>query len=298
MAVKAQLEHAILALAVSLGVLGNIAVVVCICRKRSLLKNRHYYLILLLAICDLFYLLFFAPFAYSNFPTDPFITSRIMCKTWWPVHTSFYIAGANFLVLISIIRYRTILHPLKPPVSWRALKISSIFTCVLAIVCVIPYALVLRYNETNFTCHEEWTMKSLNIAYTVSLTCVQYFVPVLFMSTNYYKICQQLITRNNWIGNQVQQTNGRASTWFQSLKGRNRKTFLVSFTIVICFVLFACPIQIAWIVSVISSNESSSYYNFFNALNIFGTAVLNPFVYGVLDANKFSFFKHCRRRVF
>ena len=217
MAVKAQLERAVLALAVSFGVLANISVVVCICRKRSLLKNNHYCLILQLAICDLFYLLFFAPFVYSNFPTNPFIASRIMCKTWVPVHTSFYIAGANFLVLISIIRYRAKLYPLKPPVSRRALKVFSIFIYVLAIVCVIPYALVLRYDETKFACYEEWTMNSLNIAYTVFLTCVQYFVPVLFMSGIYYKICKQLITRNNWIGNQVQQANGRAPTWFQRI---------------------------------------------------------------------------------
>ena len=241
--------------------------------KRSLLKNNHFYLILQLATCDLFYLLFFAPFVYSNFHTNPFTTTRIMCKTWWPVHTSFYIAGANVLVLISIIRYRAILHPLKPPVSRKPLKIFSIFIYVLAIICVIPHALVLRYDETNFTCHEEWTMKSLNIAYTVFLTCVQYFVPALFMSTVYFKICKQLIIRNNWIGDQMQQANGRAPTWFQSIEGHSKKTFLVSFTIVISFVLLASPIQIAWIVPVISSNELSSYYYFFNAINIFGTAV-------------------------
>ena len=300
-----QAQDVILALVVSLGIPGNIFVVVCICRKRSLLKNNHYYLILQLAICDLFYLLFFASDIYSIFTSEPFITSRIICKTWQPMHTVFYTAGANFLVLISLIRYRAILHPLKPVVTRRTLKVLSTFVYLLAIVCIIPNVLVLRYDKTNFTCYEKWPMESLNIAYTVFLTCVQYLVPVLFMSTIYYKICKQLIARSNRIhhlryGNQMLQENDRVPTWLQSIKRQGTKTFLVSFTIVTCFILCACPAQILWNVSVISSKEMrelSSYYIFFNSLNIFGVAVLNPYVYGALD-NKFSFFKHCRRRAF
>jgi hypothetical protein len=302
MTVQTQLQGAILTLAVSLGVLGNIFVVVCICRRRKLLKNNHYYLILQLAICDLFFLLFHASDIYSVFSVNPFIASRLMCTMWRPVHTIFYTAGINFLVLISVIRYRAIVQPLKPTVSRGTLKILSTFVYVLALICIIPQVLVLRYNKT-CACHEEWPMESLNIAYTIFLMCVQYFVPVLFLTTIYYKICKQLVTRNNWIhrlnvGNQMRPENDRAPTWFQCVNRRSTKTFLVCFTIVTCFILSACPIQVAWIVSVTGSKELSSYFFWFNALNIFGTAVINPYVYGALDNKVFSLFKHCRKNTF
>ena len=96
----------------------------------------------------------------------------------------------------------------------------------------------------------------------------------------YYKICKQLIARSNRIhhlryGNQMLQENDRVPTWLQSIKRQGTKTFLVSFTIVTCFILCACPAQILWNVSVISSKEMrelSSYYIFFNSLHFLNTA--------------------------
>ena len=303
MAVSAELEGqgAILTLAVSLGFLGNISVVAVIGRKRSLLQKNHYYLILQLAISDLLYLFCFLSNIYSSFAAKSFLNSRLLCKIWGPTQTMFYTAGVNILVLISVVRYRAIVHPFKPAVSRRTLKKLSTCVYLLAIICVIPYALVLEYDEA-LGCNEQWPLKSLNVSYTVYLASVQYFIPVAFLSVIYFKICKKLIARNNWIHrlnvrNHIQQENQKVPTWFQSMKLQCTKTFVVSFTIVICFVICACPTQVAWVVSVIGSKELPKYYVGFNALNVFGTTVINPYVYGALDSKVFFSFMHNRRPI-
>ena len=280
-------QGTILTLAVSLGFLGNISVVTSICRKRRLLQNNHYCLILQLAICDLSYLSFFVSSIYSSFAAKSFLNSTILCKIWGPTQTMFCTAGTNILVLISVLRYRAVIHPLKPAVSRRTLRKLSACVYVLAVICVIPYVLVLRYDKTS-GCNEQWPFKSLNVVYTLFLSSVQYFIPVAFLSVIYFKICKKLVTRNNWIHrlnveNQIQQE----ITWFQRRKLQFTKPFVVSFTIVLCFVISACPIQVAWVVSVISTKEITSYYAGLNAFNLFGTTVIHPYVYGALDSKVF-----------
>ena len=210
-----------------------------------------------------------------------------------PTQTIFYNTLPSFLILISMVRYRAIVHPLKPAVSRGTLQKLSACVYVLAIIFVIPYVLVLRYDTTS-GCHEQWPMESLNIAYTLSLTAVQYLIPATVLSVIYFKICKKLAARNNWIHrlnvrSKIQQKNHRENTWFQSTKRRSTKAFVVSFTIVICFIISACPAQVSWAVfAVSSSKEIVSYRGWFNAINLFGTTVIHPYVYGVFDSKVFS----------
>ena len=291
------LQRAVLMIAVMFGLLGNVHVIVS-----SLLKNNHYFLVLHLAVCDLFYVLFFTPTIYAKFTNRPLTSySSVICKILSPTHTSFLIAGVHFMVLISITRYYAILHPLKPAVSRRALKIVSIFVYIFAIVCCIPILLVLKFDK-NQNCEEDWSTESLNVVYTVFLASIQYFIPVLFLFIIYIKICKKLVAQNLFIYN-MKLTKGRnkvsdvgrersPATWFRAVKRlRNTKAFVVSFTIVICFMISGFPAQVTWIISVARSNSLPAYYLWFESLYIFGTGVMNPYVYGALDKKMF-----CQRK--
>ena len=295
----------VLILAVFFGVLGNIAVTVSICRTGNLLRNNHYYLLVHLAICDLLYLVFFTEIIYNIFSANAWITSNqsyFVCKIWWPIHTLVFTVGPNILVIISLVRYRATVHPFKPAVSRRNLKILLTFVYVSTIICIIPYVLVLKFDRT-IGCHEEWPLESLNSAYTILLACVQYFIPAALLSIIYFKICKNLVTQNNRTRsmnarNQVGQRSSRAAaTWFQRLTLQNTKNLLVCFTIVTCFTVSAGPMQVIAIVYAISSRELPSYDLWLQAFYMFGTVVLNPFVYGALDKRVFSLFKHCRKKM-
>ncbi|XP_028400227.1 neuropeptide FF receptor 1-like [Dendronephthya gigantea] len=283
-------------LAVLLGVPGNTAVIVSICRTRNLLRNNHYYLLLHLAICDLVHLIFFIDDIYTVFNnTGVSSNSRILCKIWSPTYTSCFIAGVYFLVLISVSRYRAIVQPFKPPISRKLLKIYSASVYIIAVLCIIPYALVLKFDESQGAsiCYEQWPFQSLNIVYTVFLAVVQYLMPVAFLSVVYFKICKKLVIQSKIVnGHKLrQQSNGPR---------KNRKTFLVCCIIVICFTISAFPTQVAWMISAITSSETSGYISWFkpfNVLRVFGASVINPYVYGAFDNKVFSFFFGCRLRL-
>ena len=304
MAADSQLAlAAVLTSVVVLGVLGNIAVVISLCRTRNLLKSNHYYLLLHLAICDLLYLIFFMEVICGIFKDDSAWMTSIsyfLCKLLWPAQTFVFTAAPNFLILISIIRYRSMVQPLKPAISRRTLKVLSTAVWVLAIIWTIPYVVVLKFDKTS-GCDEEWPLESLNYSYTVFLASVQYFIPATILSIIYFKICKKLIEQNKIkimnTCNQLQQQNVRAPTCFQSLRFRNTKTFLVVFVIVTCFIVCAGPLQVTMIVSVMSSKELPSYDSWLYVPYMLGTVVLNPFLYGALDRKVFSFFTHLRKKM-
>ena len=247
-------QGALLTVAVSLGVFGSIPIIASICRRRSLLKDNFYYIILHLAICDLFYLLLFIPDIYSIFNVSPSTASSsyLLCKTLWPSHTAVFTAGANFLVIICILRYRATIQPLTPAVSRTKLKMISTIVYVFAIICIIPYVMVLRFDVMS-GCNEEWPTQSLHIAYTTFLLVIQFFLPVAFLSIIYSKIGKEVLTRNNRIGlmyarYQIQQQN--TDTPHQHLKIKSAKQLLACFTTVACFIVSGFPAQMLWIVFV------------------------------------------------
>jgi hypothetical protein len=93
--------------------------------------------------------------------------------------------------------------------------------------------------------------------------------------------------------NQIQQQR----TLYQRLKIKNVRPLVVCFMIIACFTVFGLPAQILWIIFVSASKEIPSYFTLFDALYIFGTAVINPYVYGALDKKVFSLFQHCRKKI-
>ena len=303
MAVDTQIAlAAVLIFGISLGVLGNLAVIISICVTRKLLRSNYYYLLLHLAFCDLFNLLLLTQIVYSIFNDNFSIISYsyFLCKMWQPIHTVFFTGGPSFLILVSLVRYRAIVQPFKLAMTRRTLKILSTFVYVFAVICIIPLVLVLKFDEST-GCTEEWPLDSLNIAYTIFLACVQYFIPAVALSIIYFKICKKLITHNRIImfmniSSKVRQQNNRSPTPFQSLTSRNTKSFIVIFIIVMCFVVSTAPMEVQAIVDVISKKEFSTYSLWLGTVYLIGTLVLNPYVYGAIDKKVFLLFTNCRKR--
>ena len=145
------------------GILGNILVILSILRqKMNLLKNDYYFLVLHLSICDLASLIIYIFNIVDDFWLDkpfsdhcPMITCHVnVCHAicdpaalviysivdFWlkeqlsdhsPMVTchvnviseAFQFAGIGMMLIISLLRYRATVHPLKPSVSRRKLKV-------------------------------------------------------------------------------------------------------------------------------------------------------------------------------
>ncbi len=282
------------------GTVGNLLVILLIIRNRSMLGNIHYYLILHLAICDLFFLVFSIPDIYDSFTGSSMINSKVLCKMLYPTQTAFHIAGVVFLVVISILRFQAVSKPLKPAVSRWKMQVVAMFAYMFAVICMVPYILVLQFNNTS-GCVEEWPAQQLNICYTLFLAAVEYFIPVVLLSMVYWKICSVLVKQNREMKALCASTRAseeqNLSPYQRFRQHRNARTFLVSFTIVVCFAVTALPIQIIYILSMTNVIELiPKFYSWFVVLYYFGVSAVNPFIYGTLDRKLFSsLIRHLRK---
>ena len=139
------------------------------------------------------------------------------------------------------------MHLLKPATSKKTVELLSIFVYVWASICNIPYVIVRRYDDT--LGYKKWPRQSsLNIIYTVFLRSVQCLIPVMLLSIIYFKIYRKLVTQNRkHVFKQNRCQGSREPTSFQSLK------------LVICFIAYACPLQIMWVVVCGNSIISKGY---------------------------------------
>ena len=122
------------------GILGNILVIISInLRKRKLLKNNYYFLVLQLAICDLGWLVvnFFDVILFLyNFVEKElnilrnFVTYCLVIR----ITFLFQVTGIYMMLVISVLRYRATVHPLKPAVSRRKLRVVCILGYILGLI--------------------------------------------------------------------------------------------------------------------------------------------------------------------
>ena len=147
------------------GILGNILVILSILRqKKNMLKNDYYFLILHLAICDLAVLTIRIFNIVDNFWLNEPLTyhlSMITCIIYVILYT-FQFTGVGLMLIISLLRYRAIVHPLKPAITRRKLKVvcglvyivGSIVGCGIRLPrCFIKSNVVISMLIRNFTMH-------------------------------------------------------------------------------------------------------------------------------------------------
>ena len=126
-----------------LGILGNILVVTSILRQKIVMKNNYYYLLSQLAICDLGVLVVYlvdriASYWYEEALFYYSLTSCVFSNTYYV----FQVAGIGMMLIISVLRYRATLHPLKPAISRRKLKV----------VCSLVYTVGLTAGYGTYIC--------------------------------------------------------------------------------------------------------------------------------------------------
>ena len=106
------------------GILGNILVILSILRKKNMPKNDYYFLVLHLAICDLAALIIrvfnITDIFWLEDPLSdhfPMITCNI-----YLILEAFQLIGVGMMLVISLLRYRAIVHPLKPANSRKKIE--------------------------------------------------------------------------------------------------------------------------------------------------------------------------------
>jgi hypothetical protein len=211
-------------------ILGNILVIMSIQRQKKVLKNNYYFLVLHLAMCDLGALIIYLVDQVSWY----FLFYSIKYCFFSRINYFFQATGIGMMLIISVLRYRGTVHPLKPAIG--RLKLKVVCGLVYLGCFIVGYGTVelpLCFIHLNDVAIDYDVYHNVYIGYFIS--CF-YFFPEIFMAVAYYKISRTVIKQNKHMksicSNPVRQSAPGSSFNINILKFiRNRRTSLPSYVV-------------------------------------------------------------------
>jgi hypothetical protein len=200
-------------------------------------------------------------------------------------------------LIISLLRYRATVHPLKPDVSRRKLKVVCGLVYIVGFIAgyatYLPLCFMQRTSDVSIVYDKVFD------GYVISSF---YFFPTIFMAVVYYKISRELIKQNRYMKNVCSNTGRRSAPGsFNILKFiRNRRTFLVCLTTVLCYGIGNIPMTVHHILKIAGEDHFLMKYVWIKYLSIVlrvaSSHSVNPLIYGRLDKKLFPFWKLCRKK--
>jgi hypothetical protein len=202
------------------------------------------------------------------------------------------------MLIISLLRYRATVHPLKPVVSRRKLKVVCGLVYIVGFTAgyatYLPLCFIMQRNDV--------TIVYENVFYGYVLSCF-YFFPTIFMAVVYYKIGRELIKQNRYMKNVCSNPVRRSApgSSFNILKFiRNRRAFFVCLITVLCYAIGNIPVTVYRILYVAEEHrllmENTWLIVLAKVLRVAGSHSVNPLIYGTLDKKLLTFWKLCRRK--
>jgi hypothetical protein len=156
------------------GILGNTLVIISILRQNKLLKNNHYFLVLHLAICHLGPLIYYLFNLINRYLVeDRLVTYSTKYCVFFHIYLVFRVAGIGMMLIISLLRYRATVHPLKPDVSRRKLKV------VCGLVYIVGF--IAGYATYLPLCFMQWN----DVVIVYNKVFQGYFISCFYFSQQY-----------------------------------------------------------------------------------------------------------------
>ena len=276
------------------GMVGNILVILSILKqKKNVLKNNYYFLVLHLAICDLAVLIIYIFNSVDAFWLEEPLSVRcpmIVCHVY-TISDAFEFTGVGMMLIISLLRYRATVHPLKPAISRRKLKIVCGFAYLVGLIAGCGAHLPSCFIKSN-----DEIAKKFYYAFWVFFV---YFVPTTFMAIVYCKLSRALVKQHKHMkrvcSNAVRHRATDSSFILRYIQ--NRRTFLVCLSVVLCYGISHIPLSVRSMWFIIGENHLQTKYvwvgYFSSVLNMAGSHSVNPLIYGILDKKLLKFWKWC-----
>ena len=201
------------------------------------------------------------------------------------------------MLIISVLRYRATVHPLKPDVSRRKLKVVCGLVYLVGFIAGYGTRLPLCFMQRN-----DVAIVYAKVFFGYVISCF-YFFPTVFMAVVYYKIGRELSKQNKHMksicSNPVRRNAPGSS--FNILKFiRNRRTFFVCLITVLCYGIGNIPASVRYILYIAGENHFLLKYVWIeylaSVLRVVGSHSVNPLIYGTLDKRLVTFWKLCRKK--
>ena len=287
-------------LVIVFGILGNILVILSMLRqKKNVLKNNYYFLVLHLACCDLavlnVYLFIVVQWFWLEEPLSVHSYTITDCHVY-AIADVFQLTGVGMMLTISLLRYRATVHPLKPAISRRKLKIVCGLVYLLGLIVGGGLGLPLCFIKSVAL----YAFLKFCMAFWIFFV---YFVPTIFMALVYCKIGRSLIKQNKYMKRVCSNAMRRPvpDSNFNIVRYiRNRRTFLVCLSSVLCYGIAHIPMSVWYMWGIIGEYHLQMKFRWVvYSAKIFraaGSHSANPFIYGILDKKLLTFWKCCHKK--
>ena len=281
------------------GILGNILVIISILRQKKVLKNNYHFYCstscnmwsggtdrLSYQTCELVF----------GRRTALYLFHEVVC---FPLQNLlFKNARIGIMLIISLLRYRATVHPLKPAISRRKLKVVCGLVYIVGFIAgygtYLPLCFRMQWNDVAIVYDK--------VLRGYVILCF-YFFPTVFMGVVYYKIGRKLIKQYRYMKNVCSNPGKRSApgSSFSILKFiRNRRTFLVCLITVLCYTIGNIPKTVHLILYIAEEDHLLMKYFWIkylaNVLKVAGSNSVNPLIYGILDKRLLTFCKICRKK--
>ena len=210
------------------GILGNILVVISILNQRYLLKSKYYILVLHLAICDLGALtIYLLEIIVLDSAEKPHFLGSVVYCIFGNIFYIFQVAGVGMMLIISVLRYRATVHPLRPAISRRKLNVFC------GLVYIVGF--IVGYGTYLPSC---FVRQNFYRFIRLSIVIVIYnLLPTIFMAVVYYKIGRALLKQSKHMKRVCPDA-------VRTRHIRDRRTFLVCIGTILCYGIGSLPISV------------------------------------------------------
>ncbi|XP_020907271.1 orexin receptor type 1-like [Exaiptasia diaphana] len=296
---------------------GMLVYIISSTRKMRTATN---YLILNLAICDFLTPILSIPFDFALEENNhQWMYGVFMCKFLSPAATFTVTSSALNLAIISLDRYRNIMHPYKPRLTSKQITCSICGLYCVSALCVAPYIYVLRLKGES--CLEVWGHFLYRQIYTLFLFLVQYALPLVFMAVMYSLALFHLYhssgrtqkMRLQKKQHEFKRSDGciegtcekprpllrslsiRSTSILRAHTKANKRATKMFLTVVTVFTIFMLPNQVVWLWSDFGGGLQSNSFNktvIICWLFTYANCVSNPIIFAVFSNDfRYGFLK-------
>lgn len=279
------------------GLLGNSLVCYVVCRYKKLRTPRNIF-ILNLSACDILMSVVGMPFSLIRLTLKNWYLGEALCKIVPSLQTIDVFVSTLTIVAIAVDRYWAIVCATTIYPSHHTVYYITIIIWVVSIGMSIPMLMFHTvitpriFSQGIFQmCTEHWPSESSKRIYTVVVALVQYFAPLLVISTLHARICQFMHMR---IG--ATATTEAEQKRISKDRKRHRKNMLLLTSIAVTFGITWLP----WTVLNLAADFDGSIFigknfNLYFAICLLiamSSSCFNPIIYGWFNTNFRKAFMH------
>ena len=281
------LVHLQLVLMITIGFIGSLgnSLVLLVLTKRKHRTRTSSILLLNLAVCDTLVSALCIPLDITLLTMGRWVFGSHLCQVIYPFQTSLPIVSSYTLMFMLLERNMIFSSHFRSRMRPTTVKLLAFATWLLPAAMVTPYALKLHVNGTrDESCVETWSNDLYRKIYTVSLSVVEYLIPIVLIMCFVIRIIQFLRRERNMVKRGLLGLGRRLSK--RRIKSQ-RRLAVIFIVMVVTYASLKLPNNVFWQWLEFGGGGESQkikVVHLFVGLCAYATCATNPFILIIMSS--------------